>query len=74
MSDLKHEAERWHNKINELIDSIYQVKDNALGNPFGDDAKWHERLSRVAGELRLLHAWLTRVAAQWNSDGRDRRS
>ncbi len=74
MSDLKHEAEHWQNKVNALIESIYQVKDNALGNPFDEGARWHERLSRVAGDLRLLHAWLTRVAAQWNSDERDRRS
>ena len=63
MTDLQNDAGHWHNRINDLIDSIYQVKDNALSSPFGEDAKWHEKLSRVTAELRLLNAWLARVAA-----------
>jgi hypothetical protein len=47
---------------------IYQVKDGALRSPFGEDAKWHEKLSHVSAELGPLAAWLSRFDApqQWN--------
>jgi len=62
MSDLQKEAEHWHGRVDDLIETIYRVKDGALGNPFGEAAKWHNQLSGVTAELRLLHAWLARVA------------
>jgi hypothetical protein len=61
MSDLKKDAEHWRGKISELIKVIYQVKDGALHSPFGEDAKWHEKLSNVTAELGLLAAWLSRL-------------
>jgi hypothetical protein len=63
MSDLQRDTEHWHGRATKLIETIHQVKDGALSNPFGEDAKWHERLSGVATELRLLSAWLARLAA-----------
>jgi len=68
MSDLKEDAARWRGKITELVKMIYQVKDGALRNPFGEDAKWHEKLSQVSAEPGLLAAWLSRFDApqQWN--------
>ena len=64
MSDLQKDAKHWHGRILDLIASIYQVKNEGLGRPFEEDGKWHENLSRVAAELRLLSAWLARLAAQ----------
>jgi len=63
MSDLQKDAEYWHRTTLELIELIYQVKDKALGDPFGEHARWHEILSRVTAELRLLSAWLARIPA-----------
>jgi len=31
--------------VTELIKVIHQVKDGALRSPFGEDARWHEKLS-----------------------------
>jgi hypothetical protein len=53
MSDLKKDAAHWRDKITELVKVIYQVKDGALRSPFGEDAKWHEKLSHVSAELGL---------------------
>ncbi|MFY9837535.1 MAG: hypothetical protein WAK55_13920 [Xanthobacteraceae bacterium] len=68
MSELKKDAEHWHGKITELTKVIYQVKDGALRSPFGEDAKWHERLSHVTAELGLLAAWLSRLGAPQQHD------
>lgn len=51
MSELQKDVELWRGKITELIKVIYQVKDGALRTPFGEDAKWHEKLSHVTAEL-----------------------
>ena len=45
MSDLQKDAARWRRKVTELIKVIHQVKDGALRSPFGEDARWHEKLS-----------------------------
>ena len=68
MSDLKEDAARWRGKIIELVKVIYQVKDGALRSPFGEDAKWHEKLSHVSAELGLLAAWLSRFDAPQQRD------
>ncbi len=62
MTPLQMDANHWHDKISEIIEEIYDVKDGALGRPFSENDKWHEKLSRVASELRLLGAWLHRLA------------
>lgn len=67
MTDFRKEVEYWHDKVNDLTTSIYQVKDNALGNQFGEAAKWHAALSNVTAELRLLSAWLGRVARDFET-------
>jgi len=54
MNDLQKSAEHWRSKVAELIKVIYQVKDGALGSPFGADARWHEKLSNVTTELDYL--------------------
>ena len=48
MSDLQKDAEYWHRTTLELIESIYQVKDKALGDPFGEHARWHEILPELS--------------------------
>ena len=68
MSELQKDVELWRGKITELIKVIYQVKDGALRTPFGEDAKWHEKLSHVTAELGLLAAWLSRLGAPQHDD------
>jgi hypothetical protein len=68
MSDLQKDAEHWRSKVTELIKVIYQVKDGALRGPFGEDARWREKLSNVTAELGLLAAWLTRLGAPQQHD------
>jgi hypothetical protein len=68
VSEPKKDAEHWRVKITELIKVIYQVKDGALRSPFGEDAKWHEKLSHVTAELGLLAAWLSRLNAPQQHD------
>lgn len=68
MSDPQKDAEHWRGKVTELIKVIYQVKDGGLRSPFGENARWHEKLSNVTAELGLLAAWLTRLGAPQQHD------
>jgi hypothetical protein len=68
MNDLQKSAEHWRSKVAEPIKVIYQVKDGALGSPFGPDARWHGKLSNVTAELGLLDAWLDRLGAPRQHD------
>ena len=56
MNDLQKSAEHWRSKVAELIKVIYQVKDGALGSPFGADGT--RSCQNVIAELGLLDAWL----------------
>ncbi len=66
MSDLQKEAEHWREKLTEDINAIYEVKDNALSHRWGADTQWHEKLSKVTADLRLLSAWLGHLTPQAN--------
>ena len=67
MSDLQKDAARWRSKVTELIKVIYQVKDGALRSLFGEDARWHEKLSHVTAERGLLAAWWLAWARRSNT-------
>lgn len=54
MTPLQMDAQRWHDRISAIIDEIYEVKDGALGRPFGENDKWHEKLSRAASDTSSI--------------------
>jgi hypothetical protein len=64
MGDLQREAEHWREKITDDINLIYDLKDHALKQGSAADAEWHEKLSRVTSDLRLLSAWLGHFTAR----------
>ena len=68
MSDLQKDAARRRSKVTELIKVLYQVKDGALRSLFGEDARWHEKLSHVTAERGLLAALVARLGAPQQHD------